>query len=80
MAGKHCETGDVVASDVHLPHDFGDGDLLAVAATGAYGYAMSSNYNRLPRPAMVLAGDGKARLLVRRETLDDVLFHDVALS
>ncbi|MDQ3708899.1 MAG: diaminopimelate decarboxylase [Actinomycetota bacterium] len=80
VAGKHCETGDVVATDVDLPDDLGDGDLLAVAATGAYGYAMSSNYNRLPRPAMVLAGDGTARLLVRRETLDDVLSHDVALG
>ena len=72
--------GQQVATDVDLPDDLGDGDLLAVAATGAYGYAMSSNYNRLPRPAMVLAGDGKSRLLVRRETLDDVLSHDVALS
>jgi len=80
VAGKHCETGDVVATDVDLPDDPGDGDLLAVAATGAYGYAMSSNYNRLPRPVMVLAGDGSARVLVHRETLDDVLSHDVALG
>jgi len=79
VAGKHCETGDVVAADVDLPEDLGEGDLLAVAATGAYGYAMANNYNRLPRPAMVLAGDGAAQLLVRRETLDDVLAHDIVL-
>ncbi len=79
VAGKHCETGDVVATDVELPDELGEGDLLAVAATGAYGYAMASNYNRVPRPAMVIVGDGHADLLVRRETVDDVLSHDVAL-
>lgn len=80
VAGKHCESGDVLGWDVPLPVDLAEGDLLAVAATGAYGYAMASNYNRLPRPAMVLVGDGEARLLVRRESLDDVLSHDVALG
>ncbi|MDP9405567.1 MAG: diaminopimelate decarboxylase [Actinomycetota bacterium] len=80
VAGKHCETGDVVAADVELPADLGEGDLLAVAATGAYGYAMASNYNRLPRPAMVMVGDGRVELVVRRETVEDVLSHDVALS
>jgi diaminopimelate decarboxylase len=80
VVGKHCETGDVVAAGVWLPGDLADGDLLAVAATGAYGYAMASNYNRLPRPAMVVVGDGRARLLVRRETLDDLVGHDELLD
>ena len=80
VVGKHCETGDVVAAGVWLPGDLAEGDLLAVAATGAYGYAMASNYNRLPRPAMVLVGDGRARLLVRRETLDDLVGHDELLT
>jgi diaminopimelate decarboxylase len=79
VVGKHCESGDVLGRDVALPADLGEGDLLAVAATGAYGYAMANNYNRLPRPAMVLVGDGRADLLVRRETLDDVVALDVPL-
>jgi diaminopimelate decarboxylase len=80
VAGKHCESGDIIGRDVLLPVDLREDDLIAVAATGAYGYAMASNYNRLPRPAMVLVGDGEARLLVRRESLDDVLSHDVPLG
>jgi len=80
VVGKHCESGDVLARDVTLPVDVGVDDLLAVAATGAYSHAMASNYNRLPRPAMVLVGDGRADLLVRRETLDDVVAHDVPLD
>jgi diaminopimelate decarboxylase len=80
IAGKHCETGDLLARDVPLPDDLAEGDLLAVAATGAYGYAMASNYNRLPRPAMVLVGEGCTDLLVRREALDDVLAHDLPLA
>lgn len=79
IAGKHCETGDVIAPDVALPADLAEGDLLAVAATGAYGHAMSSNYNRLARPAMVLVGDGETWPLVRRETVEDVLARDVPL-
>jgi diaminopimelate decarboxylase len=80
VVGKHCETGDVLAAGVWLPGDLAEGDLLAVAATGAYGHAMASNYNRLGRPAMVLVGDGRARLLVRRESLDDIVGHDVPLG
>jgi hypothetical protein len=64
---------------VDLPADLAAGDLVAVGATGAYTHAMASNYNRLPRPAMVLVGDGHAQLLVRRETLDDVLARDQLL-
>ena len=79
IAGKHCETGDVLARDVALPADLAEGELLAVAATGAYNQSMASNYNRLPRAAMVLVGDGHADLLLRRESLDDLLSHDVPL-
>ncbi|HEV3356741.1 MAG TPA: diaminopimelate decarboxylase [Pseudonocardiaceae bacterium] len=74
VVGKHCESGDVVVRDCWLPSDIAPGDLLAVAATGAYCYAMSSTYNRLPRPAVVSVADGQAKLLLRRETEAD-LFH-----
>jgi diaminopimelate decarboxylase len=79
VVGKHCESGDLLGRNVELPTELGSGDLLAVGATGAYTHAMASNYNRLPRPAMVLVGDGQAQLLVRRETLDDVLARDQVL-
>jgi len=73
VVGKHCESGDVVVRDCWLPDNLGPGDLIGVAATGAYCYAMASNYNRLPRPAVVAVRDGAARLLLRRETVDDLL-------
>jgi len=79
VVGKHCESGDLVAEHARLPDDLVEGDLLAVAATGAYTEAMASNYNRLPRPAAVLVGDGRARTLVRRETYDDVVARDVPI-
>jgi diaminopimelate decarboxylase len=72
IAGKHCESGDVLIDRVELPEPR-RGDLLAVPATGAYTLAMASNYNGVPRPAAVLAADGRARLIRRRETLDDLL-------
>jgi diaminopimelate decarboxylase len=72
IAGLHCESGDVLIDDVSLPPPR-PGDLLAVPATGAYTLAMSSNYNATPRPAAVLVGDGSARVIRRRETLDDLL-------
>jgi diaminopimelate decarboxylase len=80
VVGKHCESGDFLGRDVALPADTRPGDLLAVASTGAYTHAMASNYNRLPRPAMVLVDKGRAHLLVRRETLDDVLGRDELLD
>ncbi|WP_424189020.1 diaminopimelate decarboxylase [Actinokineospora sp. G85] len=73
VVGKHCESGDVVVRDCWLPDNLAPGDLLAVAATGAYCYSMASNYNRLPKPAVVAVKDGAARLLLRRETVDDLL-------
>ncbi len=72
VAGMHCESGDVLIDDVALPAPR-RGDLLAVPATGAYTLAMSSNYNGVPRPAAVLVRDGDARLIRRRETVDDLL-------
>ena len=73
VVGKHCESGDIVVRDIDLPNDISTGDLLAVATTGAYGRAMASNYNNLPRPAVVAVRDGQARVLIRRETYDDLL-------
>jgi diaminopimelate decarboxylase len=76
VVGKHCESGDVVVRDVDLPADVGRGDLLAVPATGAYGRSMASNYNVVPRPPVVAVRDGRVRVLVRRETVDDLLALD----
>ncbi len=73
VVGKHCESGDVVVRDCYLPADLAVGDLIAVAATGAYCYAMSSNYNRMPRPPLVAVAGGASRLLLRRETDDDLM-------
>ncbi|WP_116243886.1 diaminopimelate decarboxylase [Nocardiopsis sp. FIRDI 009] len=77
LVGKHCESGDIIVHDLYLPADLRPGDLVAVAATGAYCYSMASNYNHLPRPAMVAVRDGKARVIVRRETEEDLLRLDV---
>lgn len=73
LVGKHCEAGDVVVRDLWLADDVSRGDLMAVAATGAYCYSMSSRYNVIGRPAVVAVRDGKARLLLRRETFDDLV-------
>ncbi len=73
VVGKHCETGDVVVEHAHVPADLAVGDVLATPVTGAYGYAMASNYNKVPRPAVVFLRDGEARVAVRRETLDDLI-------
>jgi diaminopimelate decarboxylase len=77
VAGKHCESGDVLIRDLQLPEPR-RGDLLAVPATGAYTLTMASNYNLVPRPAAVLVKDGEARLIRRRETIDDLLALDAA--
>jgi len=71
VVGKHCESGDIVVRDCWLPEDLAPGDVLALAGTGAYCYAMASSYNRLPRPAVVAVRDGEARVLLRRETIED---------
>jgi diaminopimelate decarboxylase len=77
VVGRHCESGDIVVKDCHLPADLAPGDLLAVAATGAYCRSLASNYNHLPRPGVVAVRDGAARAIVRRETLDDLMRLDV---
>jgi len=77
VVGKHCESGDIVISDIELPSDVTPGDLLAVPATGAYGRSMASNYNHVLRPPVVAVADGAARVIVRRETEDDLLALDV---
>ena len=77
VVGKHCENGDVLVRDVYLPADVAPGDLLAVPATGAYGRSMANNYNHLARPAVVAVADGQCRVVVRRETEEDLLRLDV---
>ncbi|HVM27226.1 MAG TPA: diaminopimelate decarboxylase [Mycobacteriales bacterium] len=77
LCGKHCESGDIVAHDVPLPADLVPGDLVAVPASGAYHRSMASNYNHVPRPPVVAVLDGAARVVVRRETEDDLLALDV---
>jgi diaminopimelate decarboxylase len=76
VAGKHCESGDVIVRDVPLD-DPQPGDVLVTPATGAYGHAMASNYNGIPRPPVIFCKDGDARVVVRRETYDDLVARDV---
>jgi diaminopimelate decarboxylase len=77
LVGKHCESGDVLIFDAALPADVQVGDLLATPVTGAYGHSMASNYNKLTRPPVVFVRDGDARLVVRRETYDDLVRFEV---
>jgi len=77
LCGKHCESGDIVVHDVPLPADLAPSDLVAVPASGAYHRSMASNYNHVPRPPVVAVRAGRGRLLVRRETEDDLLALDV---
>lgn len=76
LAGKHCESGDVIVREALLD-DPRPGDVIVTPATGAYGYAMANNYNGVPRPPVVFCKDGDARVVVRRETLDDLISRDV---
>jgi diaminopimelate decarboxylase len=80
VAGKHCESGDILIKDVHLPDDVAPGDLLCVPATGAYTYVMASNYNRLGRPPVVMVHEGQATVIVERESTDDLLHLDRRLD
>ncbi len=77
LVGKHCETGDIIIREIDLPDDIVPGDLLAVPVTGAYGRSMASNYNHVPRPSVVAVKDGKARIIVRRESIEDLLALDI---
>jgi diaminopimelate decarboxylase len=77
LVGKHCETGDILIREIDLPSDIAPGDLLAVPATGAYGRSLANNYNHVPRPPVIAVKDGKARVIVRRETEADLLGLDI---
>ncbi|MEY2461932.1 MAG: diaminopimelate decarboxylase [Acidimicrobiaceae bacterium] len=73
LVGKHCESGDLLVREAAVPDDLAVDDLLATPVTGAYGHSMGSNYNKVPRPAVVFCRDGVARTVVRREVLDDLM-------
>ena len=75
IAGRFCESGDILIKDIKLP-TAEEGDILCVFNTGAYNYSMASNYNRVPKPAIVLVNEGKADLIVKRESLDDLIRND----
>lgn len=79
IVGKYCESGDVLVKNCELP-DTKPGDILAIPSTGAYGYTMASNYNRNPRPAVVFCEDGQAKLVIRRETYQDMLAYELSLQ
>lgn len=76
LAGKCCESGDLIGEGMELQHAE-SGDIIAVCATGAYNYSMSSNYNRIPKPAVVFVNKGESRIVVKRETLDDIIRNDI---
>jgi diaminopimelate decarboxylase len=76
VAGRCCESGDLIGEDMML-QEFERGDILAVAVTGAYNYSMSSNYNRVPKPAMVSVSNGKEKLVIKRETYEDIIKNEI---
>ena len=80
IVGKHCESGDVLVKDADVPADIAVGDVVATPVTGAYGHSMGSNYNKVPRPPVVFVRDGEARVVVRRETYDDLVRLDEPLA
>ncbi len=73
LVGKHCESGDFIVKDASVPADIRVGDVLATPVSGAYGYSMASNYNKVGRPPVLFVADGQARLVVRREGYDDLV-------
>jgi diaminopimelate decarboxylase len=77
IVGKHCESGDIVINDALVAPQVQPGDLLVTPVTGAYGYSMASNYNKVPRPAVAFVANGAARVVVRRETLEDLVRFDI---
>ncbi len=76
IAGKCCESGDLIGENMTI-QNVESGDIIAVCATGAYNYSMSSNYNRIPKPAVVFIKDGQSRVVIKRETLDDIIRNDI---
>jgi len=77
IVGKHCESGDVLVRSAQVPADIAVGDILATPVTGAYGHSMGSNYNKVLRPAVLFVSDGEARIVVKRESYEDLLRNDV---
>lgn len=77
IAGKCCESGDILIWDLMVPHSIERGDILSVMSTGAYNYSMASNYNKIPKPAVVMIKDGQERIIVRRESYEDLISMDV---
>ena len=77
VVGRCCESGDIIQEHVMVPSSVCRGDICAVATTGAYNYSMASNYNRLPRPALVIVGKNGTRLGIRRESLEDLIRNDL---
>ena len=77
VAGRCCESGDLIQENVTLPADIVRGDVIAVLTTGAYNYSMSSNYNRLPKPPIVMISGGRDYVAVKRESLEDVCKNDI---
>jgi diaminopimelate decarboxylase len=71
--GKHCESGDLVVPEAFVSDDLAVGDILATPVTGAYGYSMASNYNKVPRPAVLFVRDATAHVVVRRESFQDLI-------
>ncbi|MEG1886883.1 MAG: diaminopimelate decarboxylase, partial [Oscillospiraceae bacterium] len=76
IAGKCCESGDLLAENTLIQNP-DVGDILAVTATGAYNYSMASNYNRIPRPAVIMVDDNKSRVIIKRESLEDISKNDL---
>ena len=76
IAGRFCESGDILIKNIELPK-LEEGDILCVYNTGAYNYSMASNYNRVQKPAMVLVKESESEIIVQRETLDDLILHDI---
>lgn len=80
VVGKHCESGDVIVAEAHIPAETSVGDVMVTPVTGAYGHSMGSNYNMVVRPPVVFVKDGDARMVVRRETYDDLVTRDLAID
>ena len=75
--GRCCESGDIIQENVMMPESICRGDILACLTTGAYNYSMASNYNKIPRPPIVMLNEGKSYVAVRRETIEDLTMYDV---
>ena len=73
VVGKHCESGDIIVREARVPQELEIGDVLCTPVTGAYGHSMASNYNKVPRPAVVFVRGGQSRIVVRRETYEDLV-------